>query len=262
MSEKIDALPEFQPTEPNEIVATVIKDWLTAEKISSYDDNNAGLNEYKRYASSQGLAWDDDSNAFTIKGRGHYNRLARRTNEIDEDTANDTFLATQLFDALMSLSGHYRLQCVVRADSKQQYMDLRYGPAPLGISIPEHVDQRLTVQYGELPSHEDLKKPVVHFADIKLMTTTANEYRLALMKELFDRKRIIGTRKAIYAGKLVASQALWLDTAVDHILYSAAKNEGNLAKVPFLEPKSITFAKLIYPLAGEAPYFQEEKAED
>jgi hypothetical protein len=136
-------------------------------------------------------------------------------------------------------------------------MNLRYGAASLGINIQAQVNQRLSEQFGELPSSQDLQDSTVSFGDLQIMTTLANTNRFELMKKLFDQKRIFGTRRAIYAVRLMRSQKLWTDLAVDQILYAAHKHGGDLAKVPFLEPKSITHAELVYPLAGKPPYFQE-----
>ena len=254
-------MSEFVTLPPSTVISTVIQDWLQAEKLSSLVDNNAGLNRHDTYVASEVRAWDDPENAFTQKSLGHYNRLRQRTSELSEESVGDKFIALQMFDALMTLSGHHRLQCVVRAKDQEQYMGLRYNTPSFGLNIPERVEKRLSEQFHKFPRQKDLSQRVVGLSDLKLMATTANENRLGLMRELFDGKRIFGTRRAIYAGRLVASQALWLDTAVDHIVYAAQEHDGDLQQVPFLEPKSITFAEMVYPLAGEPPYFTEQPEE-
>lgn len=241
---------------PHEVIATAFTEWLSVEKAHAHSNQNAILDELDRYKEASGLSLADPKNAYTNKGLSHYSRLKERTALFsDESSVEDKFIALQMYDALVALSGYQRLQSALRAHSPEDYLQLRYGKV-LNIDIPERVRNRFKKHVGEQPSHPtNLPEEQLNYAGLLSKTIDANANRYKMMAERFHNKRIFGMRIPITAAWLRHGQGMWLDVATDYVLYGAQRHGGDLSKVPFMQPMPITQSEMVYPLTGEAPYF-------
>lgn len=222
-----------------EQISAVIYDWLTAEFVSSSDpaDVNAPLDNYQ--AAREGLAggFDHKTNFTWGKHNGHMARL-----DIDfealasaepKDAGFDKFAAKLVFDALMEISGTYRNQCYAEAESQEDYMERRRQI--IGISIGETVRNRLI----------DLVPMDGGFAEARISIGTIGKEKDETIdagtRSIKELVRIMTDQEdpARGAQEMFKAQYVWLKLAVDSLILITKCKDGELAGVPFLEPRSI-----------------------
>lgn len=256
MSENAPPIAE----QPSFVIATAFTGWLDAEVRNSGEGGNAILNDYPGFVEALSLDYFDNSNVPAGKSRSHYDRLKLWTEEtFPGHSSDDEVIARQLFGVLMGLSGAFRTQCLLISSSQNSYMNYRNGPNPLGLDVKGQVQQRLQQRFGKQPDLNDLKKPVVTETELIEDTHITNGLRRQTEQELFSQKRMFTMRKVLNASRLLHVRREWLNLGVDYMLFAAQTRNGDLAQVPFLEPKTITAAKLVKPLGDQPPYFVADR---
>ncbi|MDB5170936.1 MAG: hypothetical protein JWO35_630 [Candidatus Saccharibacteria bacterium] len=250
-------MSELEKTlEPAEVITSAFEQWLSAEVQNSYDDNNAVLNDYSLFQRSLALPYDDHRNVNAQKSVSHHGRFQSWTDELfvghpEEDAAT----GRQIFAVLMGLSGAFREQCFLLSSDNETYMRNRYGTGALGIHMGKAVVNRLTYHYGKQPVADDLNKPVISIDTLVSNTHDVNDTRLAFTKALYSQEALTESRKNTCIARQIELRMRWVDLGVDYVLFAAQTHNGDLSKVPFYQPKSITHAQLVKPLGHEPPYF-------
>lgn len=230
-----------------EPITSVIYDWLAAEIETSGTpgDVNAVLDEYDLAVGSLAR----HSGSFTEgKHGGHMDRLRSDIGNlalfVPEDEDFDGFAVKLPFDALMEVSGSYRNQCYADAVSQEDYLEKRRGV--IGISIGNTVRNRLT----------DLVPMYGGFADARISLESLSKQADETISLADDAIRNFADKMAEPADRKAASREMataqyaWLRLVMDSIILIAKIRDGDLAKVPFWEPRSISeqSGELWYPL--------------
>jgi hypothetical protein len=243
---------------PHSVIADGMHEWLYAEIQNSYSNNNAVLNDYPGFEKDLALPFDHPANVMASKARSHHQRLKLWTDEVFAYDDSDPAIARQLFGVMMGLSGAYREQCFVVSNDQFGYMRLRYSNQPLGADLREVVRGRVVAQFGHEPAESELEHVSIAKSELITRTHQVNNFREETVANLYSQKPVRGVRKALIARRLADLRRAWYELGVDYILYAAQQRGGELAKVPFLEPKTIAAAELVYPFAGEPPYFKPD----
>lgn len=236
MTEIATVTPET--LKPVESISTVIRTWLAQEIENSYYNSNAylnGMDTFQTYGSA--------------KNEGHFDRLENWTNQFEKDPTDQEILTRILFGIHMGLSGTFRTQCWIASQGERDYNIRRrsghvhYGP--LGVSINQQVSERLVYQFGRLPTSQDLAVPKVFPEDLIKQTREVNRLRLDTHARIHDdpqpKEHLL--RRFMYFMQLARLQQSWLDLGTDYITYNAHLNNGDLSKITFLEPTTISDAR-------------------
>jgi len=236
--------------EPVDRISSAVYDWLSAEVASSSqpDDVNIVLDNYDNARAGLEGGYEHKYNFTWNKHNGHMDRLTTDYNKLasitPEDEAFDSCAAKVIFDGLMEVSGGYRNQCYAEAKSQEDYLERRRNV--IGISIANTTKYCLNdlIHYGDDLSEarisvEGLKKKKDHAIEIG---STAIENFVEIMMLKKDAQR--------GAHEMIRAQHIWLKLVVDSLVMAAKYKHGELAAVPFLEPRSIgeQSGKIWYPL--------------
>lgn len=227
------------PSPTTEALSTVLTDWLSAEIIESDQNRNAVLSDFENRKPDLAKELTDPTNFNGGKALGHHNRLRLWSRQfINYDQQNDDYATARLtFCGLIWLSGNYRESCLLQADDAETYFHLRREQGPLSISIPATVEQELRTE-----SHRS-----IDLAGLIHRTQAINETNLLTRQRLSP--LAAHAPEAIEA--FTALQKDWVALSVAQIMTWAAVRDGDLSRVPFFEPKSITDqTELQYPLAS------------
>ena len=243
-----------------ETISRVLQDWLNVEARTSMRDVNAYLMSLQNFHADIERSYNDSLNRTGGKSQGHLDRPTGVWWErFVTDPANDEVSATQTFASQMLLSGFRRNQIMLEAKSQDEYED-RWQSGELGIDLVDTVAERLTERFAK--SSDEVANVDFEAADLTLdaLFTTA----------FFTVKRGRWTQeylyefghKDLYKPDAPCSilqrqmQEAWAGLATDHIIYAASLRDGDLARVPFLQPISITQQPedpVYYPFASETP---------
>jgi hypothetical protein len=231
--------PPLETMPPHEAISAVMHGWLAEEIRSSGEGKNAVLDD-----------WDTFIQSGVAKAKSHYDRLWSRTSQFQALKSRDKFIALQIFDAQMGMSGAFRTNCRVMALDQADYLAKRYGNSPLGIDIGKQIDERLYRHFGRIPSSEDLRMARVLPETLISSTHDTNQLRLSTIQRISQAEDIDSPAKKINSSsRLIRLQERWMDLAVDYVVFAAQQRGGDLAAVPMIEPKSITDAAVYYPFA-------------
>lgn len=248
MSEVVRDRTELQP---HEAIAQVFHDWLVAEVESSSQNQNAILDDWASFHAALQMPFSDNANVSARKADSHYSRLRLWTDEFAKGHVDDSSIAHQIYGTLTGMSGAFRTQCNTFASNQNQYTTRRQNGEPLGINISVQVQKRLVERFGKLPDQQDLAYKANSLGELVELTHTTNESRLEIIKQLYDGKPLLGLRKVVALMRLMRNQREWLDLGVDYVIYAAQKNDGDLTKVPFMQPLPITHAEVEYPFTEQ-----------
>lgn len=228
LGEKNEKLPAA------EAITEAMEDWLLAEVEESRIGRNAVLDNIYRPNFIDGG-----------KREGHFNRLVLWTRQFANESHHDYMTARQLFATQMKLSGLFRIQCRILASSQEDYEQRRFGNYPSGINIGRQVNYHLNESAGST----DLASKTIGLERLVADTLRLNEEEYDSLGRLPNQTNLRRIGNYI---KLQRMQREWLDLSTDYIIYAAQVREGNLAAVPFLEPKSISEnPQTYYPFAGK-----------
>jgi hypothetical protein len=225
-------------------ITSSMHDWLAQEIESSGAGRNAVLDNFyvtrKAFMQRSDVSWNQNIR----KTNSHYDRLVLWTPQFAENPADDFLTARQLFCAQMYLSGMFRQECFVVASDEAEYRFRRFGGQVLGVDINTVIENKLASQ--------DTPVSLQTLTDTTLKT---NKLTNSKLRQLHDRNRTEGTlfnyvrflnSRGEWLKALSELQGEWLDLSVDYILHAAEVRDGDISKVPFLEPKSISDDPQIY----------------
>jgi hypothetical protein len=239
---------EIEPTA--EIIASELENWLKREVDNSVTGRNKYLDDFSGFRRSLVLPYGDRSNTNAAKNRSHYDRTVNWTSgllEFYEDfnaDQRDYAIARQIFCAQMSLSGLFRIQCLMQAADQDDYYRRRTGGNGTGIDLEESATDRL-----------ERLQPVeraMPLNDIAARTLEINDQQQAYVEELHETgQRYAGQDSSPAIDSGLVSQNRWAGLIVDYIVFASHRDDGDLASVPFLEPKSISDnPEIYYPFAS------------
>jgi hypothetical protein len=235
--------------EPAEKISSVIYDWLSAEVASSSqpDDVNSVLDDYDKAIEGLEGGFEHKYNFTWNKHSGHMDRLTADYNNLASVTPEDQIFnqlsAKFIFDGLMEVSGGYRNQCYAEAESQEDYTERRQNV--IGVNIANIVKNCLNdlIPYGAGLSEARISiEGLEAKKDAAIKTgSTAIKKLVSIMTLKEDAER--------GAHEMINAQYSWLKLSVDSLVLVAKCKEGNLAKIPFLEPRSIgeQSGKIWYP---------------
>lgn len=226
--------------------------WLKGEVISSDVEVNTYLADFDEAQRRLCLGYDNDYNWTASKDKSHLDRLPKWWEAYAEDPTNDYQSARVLFASLMFVPGAYRNQCYIQAQNAAQYGQRR--SKAIGINLQRTIiDHLATVlpRSGNF-SHADINLELLNTRRIKVATGVGE----TATKSMIDRLEAgldLGQEKSPAVETMLDAQREWIAFATDCVALAAKIRRGELAKVPFLEPKSISAdppPKVIYPLAA------------
>jgi len=240
----------------SEQVSNTLNQWLTEEIVNSDEGRNAFLSDYQDRRNDLFKPFNDTSNFQAQKAKSHYNRLIQWVSPYKESDfrTNDWFAARLTFACLMNISGSYRKQCFFEAADESDYLKRRYEQ-PVGIDTGEVVAGELDPDKLHTISAMGEDERLDYIIERSLRTND----------ESLDLHNLIHTWAAAHQkpeGSLASAedepviamkeaQKLWTGLAAAHIVVAASFRDEDYARVPFLEPRSITdVAGVIYPLAA------------
>jgi hypothetical protein len=239
MPERIRETAEFDPR----AIAKAMNDWLQAEIESSMEGRNAILDDWEQFQRDLRLPFDDPHNQNAGKTKSHYNRLLQWTlasEQYPDLLQDDYYLARQMFCAQMFVSGAYRRQCFLQAHDADDYALRRRSMGPVGINLQDTVAQRLS-DYSSGDPFLTLPYKNTPEAHLTEETMQTNDGGLQISKEVHDMALAdAGHEESRSISLLRLSQDLWTQLTVDYIAFIAQQRGGQLAEVPFLQPKSIS----------------------
>lgn len=251
MAELLPGNPDF------ELMSNAINWWLTQEVIESDFGRNAYLSEFNKRRGDFYIPYDEDLNYMFQKAKSHHNRLVTWIRQYSEDELwrDDWHTAKLTFAPLMQISGSYRKQCYLEADGPQDYLRRRLLAGPTGINVHSAVAEEIEDPTTVAMISTD---PADRLARITERTLDVNDQNVVLQRAIHEwaAQRILPSDGPIASPDdepvvaMIKSQKLLTGLLVAHIAVAASFRDFNYAKVPFLEPKSISdVSKVIYPLA-------------
>jgi hypothetical protein len=230
-------------------IGTAIEAWLFEEAISSGEDHNEYLDNLAVQRENLVRAADDNANHSSAKHRSHHDRQRTWGTDLIADPNDEYLAARQVFNPLMQMSGIFRRICYLQAVDQSDYERLRKTPNSTGIDTRAAVASRLLLR--SMSNHgTEATLTVPGAISIHAETLAAFEGSLRDLHNIAKRaSRDFGKVKSPSVSRLQAAQKVWCGVVTDSILMAAGYREGDLASVPFLEPKSITHKHQIkYPL--------------
>lgn len=250
-----------------EKIASVLDWWIGQEVISSGSTHNAYLDDFDQFEKELQGAEQGTFNVAVSKATAHYQRLIGWTNDVETASTNpeefseddlDYLLARQLFGVMMLVSGNLRKQALISASSQEEYATYRNDNSLVGLDIHKVVRDRVWWHRAAKQS-----QPIADEQHNLLQNTlVTNDLSHAWTSDFLyargSKEPGRNNTETVAAGH-IAEQA-WVELAVDYIFYMDDRNfelgksngyEG-FAKVPFLEPKSITLEPgIIYPFSAQ-----------
>lgn len=240
----------LQQTEP---ITRTLGWWLREEIAAADEGRNAYLSSFEARRADLLMPFDDQLNYPAQKAKAHHYRFQHWL-DLYADNADarvdSRITARLIFACLMRASGCYRDQCFLEAEDANDYRRRR-NESPLGIEVRPIVANEFEAdQTSSMSEEEKITYIVARSIDI-------NDESLAAHKDINVWLR---SRQATRSGRLATpddepvrriclAQKNWIGLAVAHIIVAGRLRGNNFARIPFLEPKSITDAKIIYPLA-------------
>lgn len=244
-----------EPTEPAALIAAGLESWFFEEARTSGNSRNNYLDDLERAHTNFRSTVDDPTNTSANKSFGH---LSRPTGiwwqGFASDLSDDFLTARQIFASQMLASGAYREQIQLQSTSQEDYFQRKLTGIPMGVDVLDVVTQRLVTRLSSPPHAIDLSK--ASMALDELYDTASEAVLLGVEKtELLasEGRHYIGHEDSPLVDKLKEAQMAWIGLAVDHIIFATQQRDGELAKVPFLHPISISDQPedpLLYPFAA------------
>jgi hypothetical protein len=233
--------------EAGETIAQTFEDWLRAEDISSGIDRNTVLDDYERDLPGLKRGYDDRWEAFMTTPPEH--------SKYDEMTAQISFYA------LKRVSGTYRDQCYLQAADPEidpdDYINRRQSRA-IGVNnLPAVVNARLATHFlaNDWDKEADFATASIDISELDRTRQKAIRIGDEAVKTMCARVaegKDLHQEESESVREMLDAQYNWLTLAIDCVTLAAKIRRGDLAAVPFLEPKSISAdppPQVIYPLA-------------
>lgn len=244
----------------SETIASAFNDWLEAEVRSSGVEVNTYLDEYNQAIRGLRGGWDHPDNFTVHKHESHVDvRLPQAWEtfimSLEPDMAQedkDYQSAWLLFTPLMQVSGSWRNQCYVQASDASDYLVRRHSQAN-GIDTEAVVATRLKVWLPSPDNFADANLTVDELGRQLKNTSVTGRKALERVVERTVLGYDFGEEESVSTHNMQVAQEAWTAFSTDCVILAAKLRKGELAAVPFLEPKSISATpppKVIYPLAA------------
>lgn len=235
-------------------ISSAVYDWLEAEVNSSSElqDRNSYLDDYTKVVSGMRAGWDHPDNLPARKLESHLDHLPVWFEAFAGTSPNEEYFeyrsAKLIFAGLMQVSGCYRDQCYVEAGGADDYKSRRQQV--VGVSIQNTVRHRLS---DFLPSSGQLSDASITIEELDSQRLEISRLDREAVRALCNRVKLgydVGVEGSVSAHKMQEAQTGWLSFTADSIILAAKLKKGELAGVPFLEPRSIKeqSGELHYPL--------------
>jgi hypothetical protein len=231
--------------EAGETIAQTFEDWLRAEVISSGIERNTVLDDYERALPGLKRGYDDQWEAFVTAPPEHP--------KYDEMAAQISFYA------LKRVSGAYRDQCYLQAADPEidpdDYINRRQSRA-IGVNnLPAVVNARLATHFlaNDWDKEADFATASIDISELDRTRQKAiriGHEAVTTMCARVAEGKDLHQEESKSVREMLDAQYNWLTLAVDCVTLAAKIKHGDLAAVPFLEPKSISAdppPQVIYP---------------
>ncbi|HTB49330.1 MAG TPA: hypothetical protein VK712_04585 [Verrucomicrobiae bacterium] len=199
------------------------------------------------------LPYEDPANANAAKNRSHHDRLVVWTRGLVENydsfsaEQKDYALARQIFCAQMYLSGLFRVQCFMQATDQEDYYRCRTDGTCIGIDLKRAVTRGLKSTIGFIPESDGFDSTQIVLGEIAGQTLLRNENQSEYVKGLHVSGRYdIARESSATMDTVLRLQEGWTRDVVNYVAFAAQEHGGQLAYVPFLEPKSISDDPKVY----------------
>lgn len=230
-------------------IAAFFREWLQAEIIDSDVGRNRVLSEFDRHIDKFFMDFDASDNQASRKTRSHNRRMTGLL-ELYKDRSfrgYDEVIAKMGHHGLMMVSGAFRTESYLMARSADEYMGYRHTHGPAGVDITGAVREGVMNISGEGDAALDA---------VLAMAEDANGHNLAVHRSVWEWVHDQDSQSlplaALDSPPVVAMQEVqrgWLGVVAAHTVV-AAELRGDLARVPFYEPRSITDAGMYFPFAA------------
>jgi hypothetical protein len=243
----------IQPEHPRttQTITDTFSWWLTEEIANSDSGRNAYLSDYGPQRADLFKPIEDPTNYQFQKAKSHHNRInswvtAYADPKLRQD---DDFTAKIIFGCLMNVSGAWRKQCYLESEDMKDYQARRQG-APAGVNIGNFVMQELDPSSTDsYISDEDFDALIRRTRMVKSISLYHHKGAHRVVRGIpSDTEGAITSKNRAPVRNMEAVQRLWLGLAASHVVAAASVRDGDISKVPLLEPRSITDTTgLIYP---------------
>jgi hypothetical protein len=252
--------------EAGETIAQTFENWLRAEVISSGIERNTVLDDYERALPGLKRGYDDPENYVAAKHEAHvFTRMPiwweAFVTTPPEHPKYDEMAAQISFNALMQVSGTYRDQCYLQATDPEidpdDYINRRQS-RPIGVNnLPAVVNARLATHFlaNDWDKEADFATASIDISELDRTRQKAIRIGDEAVKTMCARVaegKDLHQEESESVREMLDAQYNWLTLAIDCVTLAAKIRRGDLAAVPFLEPKSISAdppPQVIYPLA-------------
>jgi hypothetical protein len=248
-------------SELSETIAHAFGGWLNAEVRSSGTEVNTYLDDYS--AAIRGLEGgrEHKDNFYAIKHNSHVgNRIPQDLQRFEVSLEPDFPIekidyhsAALMFTPLMQVSGNRRVQCYIEAKDAEDYLVKRHS-VPAGIDLEQVAYNRLDKW---LPRSENFTNAFITPEKLSQRIGVVSRIGGRAVSEICQRAERafdIGLEDSALAQVLKTGQIEWAGLATDCVILAAKLRKGELAAVPFWEPKSISAnppPEVIYPFSAE-----------
>ena len=228
------------------VIAEVLDGWLNAEVRSSGVDNTY-LDDYKTAIEGLKGGYGHPKNFTAGKHESHVHiRLPQAWETfvmtLEPDTpeeSRDYQSAWLLFTPLMQVSGTYRNQCYMEASNANDYLTRRMS-RPTALDMRQVVSDRLRVWLPEPDNFADATITTEVLGRQLKLVSEAGSKAVKIVCARAAMKYDFGSEHSRSALAMIGAQSEWASFATDCVVLAAKIRNGELAKVPFLEPKSIS----------------------
>lgn len=227
---------------PNaEPIARAIDAWSDQECLASVSNQNAMFDDLGAMRQQMSLSADDPNNYLNIKHSGHHNRQRLFGEAVILSPGEDSAVARYLYNSLAQISGIVKRMHYMRARNAADYMLRKLSGCGSGINTLAAVDASLAQHADHYPTPEEAN-------DIALEAFVRKG-------EVLDQIRArvpedFGKENSPAIVLLEGVQINFIHAVSSGILMAITYRDGELSRVPFLEPKAIGDADIFYPFAN------------
>jgi len=232
-----------------ENIAGVINDWLRQEVEQSNTGRNAPLSDFAARQADFSKSFNDPTNINALKVKSHHDRLKPWAHQYAAGGGayDDWATARLTFTSLKFISGGYREQCLLESKDTDSYLRMRHQQGPSSVDVVGVAADELAYAFALRVGQATRIRTIVD------RTLAANETNLAVHKFIHADAASLATGAysdltAVEAVRF--TQSLWTSLAVAQIMVAASVREYDYAKVPLLEPASLSESTRVqYPFA-------------
>lgn len=244
---------------PNAVgqICTGIDSWLRAEISESHRGRNVVLDDYAQARHDFLAPQRTEDNRSYGKMMSHWKRFITLTNLIDRQSFQNDYLVGKLIHhSLIMVSGGYRTQCFLQTPNAAEYEAFRFGmPYTPNSATTIPINEVVQPVYGQYSTEFDPEQ--ADFGDVISSFQAENDAVCAAQRSIYAwfaenpvyaQSDLYESQPPVQAAKEQQRHGLVL--AASTIAIAAIMRGGDVSRVPFLEPKSISDVSQmpIYPI--------------